>query len=392
MRNPQQSTGDIVTGAEETSGSSVRRWWILFIPLLIFAAVFYWLAKNRGDSADAASAGFGESEDAPFSDEDDIEFTQPQVNGLTIFGVVHPGNNSVITSPFKGTVISANNVVLGNFVQQGELIAVLDSVDVRNEIKKAEIATREAEMEYQNLLSWDSSQEVAAALRELDVARQRFITAKRETILTEQLFEAGIIAANEIKDKQEKQKNSEYAVSTSLDSYNKALEEGDADRLSFSQRRFEIASDYQADLQESLAAREIRAPYDGILLPVDKVEELKAGQSVEAGSPLVSVGATDVLHIKTSVSEIDIGHLRMGQNVLIDAPVFGEESVTGEVISISKYTSNFLQSVSGDNNPDSQPPRIGVVVKVSAKELGIQDLVRMGMSVQITVPLEASAG
>jgi len=305
---------------------------------------------------------------------------------LHLLGTVYPGKTSVVTAPFKGTITSLNSAVLGNTIRKDELIATLDSTVVRREIKQAQIASREAEIAYQKLLNWNSSAETLAAKRALETAKQILANETRLTVQTRQLFNDGIVAASELEQNKQSLQSAESAAADAEDRYQSVLDQGNTDRLNFARQRLDLAQEELTNLTESISRGEIRAPQGGIILPAGKQDTpLAVGQTVPEGDAILLIGATEFFQIRTSVSETDVHRLSLGQTVQLSSPVYGEAIIPGEVVSISKYTSSFLDGPPNSKALDRRPPRVSLIIHVKARELGIEAVTRMGMSVDISV-------
>jgi len=296
---------------------------------------------------------------------------------LHLLGTVYPGKTSVVTAPFKGTITSLNSAVLGNTIRKDELIATLDSTVVRREIKQAQIA---------RLLNWNSSAEILAAKRALETAKQILANETRLTVQTRQLFNDGIVAASELEQNKQSLQSAKSAAADAEDRYQSVLDQGNTDRLNFARQRLDLAQEELTNLTESISRGEIRAPQSGIILPAGKQDTpLAVGQTVPEGDAILLIGATEFFQIRTSVSETDVHRLSLGQTVQLSSPVYGEAIIPGEVVSISKYTSSFLDGPPNSKALDRRPPRVSLIIHVKARELGIEAVTRMGMSVDISV-------
>jgi HlyD family secretion protein len=58
---------------------------------------------------------------------------------------------------------------------------------------------------------------------------------------------------------------------------------------------------------------------------------VKKGQVLTPGTLVVSVAAPDQLEVKADILSDDLGEVRLGQRVVITAPILGQSSISGEV-------------------------------------------------------------
>lgn len=382
------------------------------IALLVVALLFVvfggslWLGKIAGaelpeplEALFARIDGFSGFEDDPAVSEafpqsfdEELEPTEGlQDHPLNLVGLVYPGKSMAVTGPFDGHIIALDHADLGSFIRKGDLIATVDSVKMRREIKQASMSAREAEVEYQKLLNWKNDSSVLQAKRQVETAKRGLADAKRLTARTKALLDEGIIAASEYELQVETKTSAENNLASAIDSYDSALEQGNADRVRFARQRYELAKDEYDSLQDSLAKKEIRAPQDGILLPGTSVDDqtsstgLTIGQAVSQSSAMIIVGDIKTIQVKTTVSEFDVDRLLLGQKARLTSPVFAGKEVTGEISAISKYTANFQDMSMMSSGFGPQAARFEVSIMVPAADLGIDANLRIGMSVDIEI-------
>jgi HlyD family secretion protein len=71
----------------------------------------------------------------------------------------------------------------------------------------------------------------------------------------------------------------------------------------------------------------IKSPIDGIVLNLP----VEIEQAAYPGSLLVSVGISDQLEVRAELLSDDMSAVKVGQKVLITAPVLGDKALTGEI-------------------------------------------------------------
>jgi HlyD family secretion protein len=86
--------------------------------------------------------------------------------------------------------------------------------------------------------------------------------------------------------------------------------------------------------QAALEKTQIRAPADGVVLRVDA----KAGElsMPSIGPAMVVIGDVSALRVRAEVNEQDLGHIRVGQGVLVRAGAFHGREFEGKVSSVAR--------------------------------------------------------
>lgn len=102
-------------------------------------------------------------------------------------------------------------------------------------------------------------------------------------------------------------------------------------------RSLQTANDQVSSTQELISSSQqkenelvIRSPIDGTLMQLPA----EIGQVVMPGTLLGTIAAADELEIKADLLSDDLGQVRVGQKVMITAPVLGDQVLHGEIIEI----------------------------------------------------------
>jgi HlyD family secretion protein len=200
-------------------------------------------------------------------------------------GVVEPINRVEIKSKASGQ-IEQMTVEEGDVIRRGGLIARLDQSVARNELEQARA--------------------------DMMVSEANVTQSQNNLKRAEQLFERGLISAEEI----------------------------DRVRVEEVRARSQLVRS-KASLQlaeERMEETIVRSPIDGIMLTKD----VEVGQIISSGVTTVGGGTLiatiadmDYVHVTANVDEVDIGRVRAGQKARIVADAYPNRSFTGEVIRVS---------------------------------------------------------
>jgi membrane fusion protein (multidrug efflux system) len=90
----------------------------------------------------------------------------------------------------------------------------------------------------------------------------------------------------------------------------------------------------------------ITAPEDGI---VTKVEQLQAGDYINAAAPVFSLVASHDLWVEANFKETDLTHMRPGQTATVDIDTYPDKTFTARVMSVSPSTGSMFSVLPAEN-------------------------------------------
>ena len=184
-----------------------------------------------------------------------------------------------ITSRIAGR-IKQLNLLEGDRVQKGQVVCLIEDIDLRNQLAKsqAELAHSEA-----------------------DLAQ-----ARRDLGRDEQLSKEHVIA-NKIRDD---------AIT--------AVQQGEAAVLS--------ATANVKFYEDQLADTQIKSPVDGVVVS----KALEVGEWVTAGVPILTVDDLSTIWARVDVQETDVGTLYVGKSAQVELPTEPPQVFTGRVMAIGQ--------------------------------------------------------
>ena len=200
-------------------------------------------------------------------------------------GIVRPIDRIEIKSKASGEIV-ALPVEQGDFVKKGDLIARLDQKDESAAVKQAEA--------------------------DLDIAKAELAQAQRSFERRDQLFQENLISEEE-----------RDQIELSL-----AVAKG---KLVQSSTTLERA-------RERFSESVVRAPIDGVILQkyVEEGQIIASGVSnVSGGTAIVDIADMRSVYIEAGIDEIDIGKIRVGQAVAVEAEAYPQLKFRGSVIRIA---------------------------------------------------------
>ncbi|MEA1981001.1 MAG: efflux RND transporter periplasmic adaptor subunit [candidate division Zixibacteria bacterium] len=272
----------------------------------------------------------------------EIAKTRDIVETVSASGRIQPRTKVEITSEISGEIVSLK-VGEGNFVNVGDLLIVLDTVQLQSDVDQAKYAMSEITA---RLNGYKAS--LDQTKKEYEIQKKLF--AKDHT--SETIYD-----------------NSKFAYLNSKSNYEASLAQ-----QSQLQSRFEKQLDY-------LSKAKIVAPMSGIITFLDcEVGEIAAAQSAfSQGKTLMIISDLSVFEVEVEVDETEINKIALNQKTDIEVDAFPDTTFPGEVVEIgntallsgmgtSDQTTNFrVKVVFSDPNVKIRPG-MSATVEITSDE------------------------
>lgn len=237
-----------------------------------------------------------------------------------------------LTGPITGTdsvdvfsnlhwEVEALYVKEGDRVEQGQVLARLNTADAERELDIAENARELAEAEYE--------EQARAARIGYAKAVQDYGAAKSAYDRSAVLAQSGSISQVEL---EEARRTAEDAA-REVDSYR--VENGQALPPKSYELRIQEAVYEVENRQDALEETVITSPIAGTVVRVNTKVGRFADETGDGMEPLFTIENLDALEMEVDVSEYSIGQVAVGQEAEISADILNGETVRGEVTAIS---------------------------------------------------------
>ena len=208
----------------------------------------------------------------------------------------------------------------GSRVKKGQLLAVLDSTEIQQQI-----AQTKGELE---LLTYQQQEILANRQKEYDAAVMVRDQAKREYERQQQLLDGGVGTQVELDTAKDAFDKAERAVSDIPNENGTVI-------LTNAEKQTKINAQQKADIQAStLNDCQIYSPITGTVTRVNTTVGRFADE-MENNKPIFVIEDIDHLQMKVMISENDIDKVQVGQEVDITAEILGKDVVKGVVDRIS---------------------------------------------------------
>jgi HlyD family secretion protein len=249
-------------------------------------------------------------------------------------GRVEPVGEEIRIGPEMDGKLARVLVDEGDTVQKGQVVAMLTNGDfqARVDLAKATLREREAQLErLRNGARVEEKRESEAMLREAEAQMQ---TAQAERDRRQSLLERGAISRSEYDLTARDYETWKARVEASRERLKVVQSQTRAEDLKRAEAEVAHAEATLAEARALLEKTYVRAPIAGRVLRRYR----KSGESVsvQADTPIVSLGNLDTLRVRVDVDEVDVARLYVGQPAWVSAEAYGTRKFTGKVVRIGQ--------------------------------------------------------
>ena len=262
---------------------------------------------------------------------------------LLVEGPVSGSETAEVTSVLNNKILQIN-VKEGDYVTKGQVLAVLDSTDIQNEISQAQ-----QKLELSKLTTDET---VRQQQTNYDNAVITMNEAKRVLDQSQSLVEAGAISEDEFILAKQAYEKAVVAVD-GFHTVNGKVVPTESQKKSISLDSNAIALK-QNDIEKTL----IKSPINGTVTRVNARLGRYAADTENKAAMFVIEDLVN-LNVKVRVGEQQIGKIKLGQQVTISSNILGKQTLAGVVDSIAP---------SGENKDASGTKKvIPVTIKITEK-------------------------
>jgi HlyD family secretion protein len=283
-----------------------RRKIIVFVVIAVVGAIIFWFA-SKGSKAPVVTANISELERKTL---EHVISVKAPLEGI---------EKAEVTSPLNYKIIDIR-VQEGDLVRKDDVLALLD----RDELEK-EIEYEENQIE---LIKLEAQEKIKALQIEYDKALASFRDMEKAYEQNKDLFENGVITEEAFKKTEQDLEN----LKMSLETYNAV--NGKIQLSQAEKKRIEIQEDQLKLKKEELEKVMIKSPIDGTVTRVN-VNIGRYAKDTENSQAMFVVENLEKLQMKASVSEFDVGKIKLNQEVEIHSDILGKDFANGRVARIS---------------------------------------------------------
>lgn len=238
----------------------------------------------------------------------------------TIFanGTIESGETINVYSEISSSIVTLNKDV-GDLVNKGDIIAVLDTTDLEQSLKSAE---------YQYKIDFDQLEDLktkgnASVTASYQKALNSYNDAKKTYDSNLSLYESGIISQDALNNSKSSLDNAYVSYVSAKDSLNTTDIGSEIERLDMKLAIDQMNID---SILKDIEAATIIAPITGTI--VQGIED--TNKSLNKGELLFVIEDLSNLVVEATVSEYEINDITIGQGVNVE--ILGDDSIyTGEI-------------------------------------------------------------
>ena len=323
------------------------------------------------------------------------------INSINVLGEINSKDTTNVYSTLSNPIKEVK-VQVGDKVKAGDVLAILDSDSLEKDVKQLEATTVAAEANaksdlenkkkvYDNasyLYNNNLNSEIRNAEEALKSAKLNLADKKRAHENNKALYDADALTKNDLN-------KSEIEYSNAQSDYDKAGVAIENVKIRASQDLATAKSTYEAaetaynnksqritleKQQSELEKCQVKAPIDGTITVVNAV----------VGNPgtgtLFEVENLDNMEVKTSIKEVDIANVKVGQRTEIKTDATGELAIDGEIVSVSPSAKKGgATQVKAGSQSNSSSSDTGFETKIKIND--INENMKPGLSARVNVIL-----
>ena len=287
---------------------SPLRWIIMLsVPLILLAvAGYFWLTSGRYVSTDNAYV------------QQDMVSVSTEVNG-----------------PIAEVLVHENQ-----YVRRGDVLFRIDPRPYRIALAQAEaqIASAEVQVNQTVVRTQEGMPDIQGAQQNLDFAQRNF---ERYATLLERGFTTRVLydqARHGMQEARERLATARAEAATSQ----AAVRPGGVDN----QPAIQAARVAREQALLNLARTEVRAPSDGF---VSQVDRLQVGGAAVSGVPLLTIVRSNTTFVEANYKETDLAEMAVGQSATIELDAYPGVEIHGHVESIGRGTGSQFSLLPAQN-------------------------------------------
>jgi membrane fusion protein (multidrug efflux system) len=327
---------------------------------VIIGGTFWWLGNQRWETTDNAFV------------QADTTIVSPQISGYVVEVLVRDNQR----------------------VEPGQILVRLDDADARARLAEAEANLQALIAAIGNVDARAAQEQAMIASRAAGVAQARAQAGLADSQVNRygKLAEQGWVSQQRIQTEQAGAATARAAVAEAQAAL--VAEQRTAAVLG-STREQSVAAAEQAraavdQARTALDRTVIRAPVGGVV----GARGVRPGQSVNAGSQLLSIVPLGDTYVVANFKETQLDRLRLGQTVEITADAFPGQHIRGRIDSFAPATGSEFALIPVENatgNFTKITQRVPVRIVVDRAD-GSATTLRPGLSVEVRVDLKSAGG
>lgn len=251
------------------------------------------------------------------------------VTQITLSGNIE-AHESLVGFKVPGRIVDLP-IEEGQQVEQGALLARLESADYRQKVRIDEASVHVRESDLALTLAGTREQEVKAAQQAVFDAQADLAQKKLDNARAQQLYAKDEVSAQDRDLAATALKRAQASFNSARERYSEAVEGSRKEDIAIARANLAQADASLGLSRVNLGYTILHAPFAGIIT----VREAELGEVVESGSPVVTLADLDHIWLRAYIAETDLGRVHWGQAVTITADTYPGKQYHGRISFIS---------------------------------------------------------
>jgi multidrug efflux pump subunit AcrA (membrane-fusion protein) len=319
-----------VSAAETADSSSPNRILaligIILLAALLVGGYFYF----RGPTP-AAESETEKKEDVVVSVKVEKAEKGPIAKEVSAIGTVNPVEQSTVSASISAQ-ITQMRLLKNEFVQKGDVLAVLASKDLLAQRNEAQAALEEAKLNLETVQRVTIPQTAAQAEKELSDAKATADNKRAVYERRKDLYAKGGLPLKELEASKLELTNAENAYRLAQKNADLNKTAANPNARAIAQSKIKQAQDHLSALDVQARLAEVRSPISGIVTDQFQFE----GEFAASGAKLLTIANLGEVFVKAQFADSVVAGLKVGDSVTVrpaDAP---DEQMSGKVTLISR--------------------------------------------------------
>ncbi|AQS08942.1 putative multidrug resistance protein EmrK [Clostridium saccharobutylicum] len=290
---------------------------------------------------------------------------QQTKNQYIMAGKIQANDQANVSSKISGKV-SEISVDVGSNVNQGDVIAKMDTQDLQAQVDQAQAAVNTAKANLTNVMNSTRPEQIEQAQATLDSATESYKVAQKNYDRTKTLVDAGAQTQQQL-EVAEQQRVAAESQQKSAQQQLEMLKNG-ATETSIDVYKAQVGQAEAAlkTAQTALSNTTITSPISGVV----NAKNINVGEIASAGSPIVSISNLDGLYVNAYAPSDIVSQLKEDQDVVVKVSEVDGVEFNGKIefinSKLNSQSTNILVKVSlSDPNSQLKP---GMFAEIGLKE------------------------
>ena len=254
----------------------------------------------------------------------------------------------------------------GDHVQEGQLLAVLESSDLKAAASESEALYRQAQATYQGTTAGSMPDDLTKAQADVAYARESLDAAKRLLENRQALFRQGALARKLVDDADVTMVQARSQFETAQQHLKSLQTVGQSEQLKSARAQMEAAQAHYQSAQAQAAYAEVRSPISGIVSD----RALNIGEMASSGSAVFSIVDISRVVARANIPVLQAALIHVGNMATISGPggeLSGKVTVVSPAVDPSTTTVEIW--VEAANTGEKLTPGATVKISIQAGEI-----------------------